>query len=175
MQNLNYIFFEEFKHLDKLCGEVYNSRHGVTSYIDDMKAVLRNGYQHIPNWKNDLEQLIRLRHIRNYLAHTTGAFQETLCTQKDIDLVIDFCNRILKQTDPMALLYKNKVKSESYFVPKSAQGYVQTPSDDMQFESRYDSQHLKHSKGFKGWGILLFGLALAAIILIVLIGAIYIH
>lgn len=39
MDNLNYAFFEEFKHLDKLCGELYGDKHGISKYIDDMRNV----------------------------------------------------------------------------------------------------------------------------------------
>ena len=53
-----------------------------------------------------MEQLVRLRHIRNNLAHTEGAFHEEMCTQKDIDWVRDFHKRILNQSDPLAILYQ---------------------------------------------------------------------
>lgn len=107
MDNLNFIFFEEFKHLDKLCGELYDvERGGVTSYINDMKNVVPYDYRHITNWKEDLEQLTRMCHIRNNLAHAPGAFDEETCTQKDINWVQDFYERILHQLDPMAMLYQ---------------------------------------------------------------------
>lgn len=115
MDNLNFIFFEEFKHLDKLCGELYDvEKDGVTSYIDDMKSVVQYDYRQIPNWKQDLEQLIRMRHIRNNLAHAPGAFDEESCTQKDINWVQDFYERILHQLDPIAMLYqKNKEQGQA--------------------------------------------------------------
>lgn len=34
---LNYMLFEEFKRLDKLCGDLYQEQHGISRYIDDMK------------------------------------------------------------------------------------------------------------------------------------------
>lgn len=122
MDNLNYNFFEEYKRLDKLCGELYGDQHGVSHYIDDMKDVPKNSYLHISNWKTDLEQLIRLRHIRNYLAHTEGAFNEEICTQKDIEWSQNFYKRILNQSDPIATLYqyseekKGKKMKESYLI-----------------------------------------------------------
>lgn len=114
MDNLNFIFFEEFKHLDKLCGELYDvERDGITSYINDMESVVPYNYRNIANWKEDLEQLIRLRHIRNNLAHAPGAFDEETCTQKDINWVQDFYERILHQLDPIAMLYqKNKEQGQ---------------------------------------------------------------
>lgn len=114
MNNLNYVFFEEFKHLDKLCGELYKVQYGITRYIDDMKVVSEKDYRYISNWKYDLEQLRRLRHIRNLLAHTEGAFNEEVCTQSDIDWLRNFHKRILNQTDSLALLYQNsKTKKQT--------------------------------------------------------------
>lgn len=114
MNTINFDFFEEFKKLDKLCGNLYKEQHGITHYIDDMKAVPGLNYLDIPNWKMDLEQLIRLRHIRNHLAHTEGAFSENICTQKDIDWIQAFYQRILEQSDPIALLYqKSKLKNQT--------------------------------------------------------------
>lgn len=112
MDNLNYVFFEEFKRLDKLCGEIYNAQNGVTHYIDDMKTVPGFEYRAIPNWDSDLQQLLRLRHIRNNLAHAEDAFLEETCTQKEIDWLRDFYQRILKQSDPMALRYQNARERE---------------------------------------------------------------
>lgn len=106
MNNLNLIFLEEYKQLDKLCSELYDGQPGVTSYINEMKNVNWNDARDIPNWKSDLNELKRLRHTRNHLAHTEGAFDEKLCTHEDVNWVKNFRNRILKQTDPLSLLGK---------------------------------------------------------------------
>lgn len=106
MKEINYVFFEEYKKLEKLCGDMYNSHNGVTNYIDDMKSVSWSNYRSIKNWESDLKQLMRLRHIRNNLAHNEGAFDENVCTQYDIEWLHNFYKRILNQTDPLALKYK---------------------------------------------------------------------
>jgi hypothetical protein len=108
MKNINYTFFEEFKRLDKLCGDLYQQPRGVTLYIDEMQSTYEKGCQKIPGWYSDLKQLKHLRHIRNYLAHEEDAFSEDLCEQEDIDWVRSFYRRILNQTDPLALLYKQQ-------------------------------------------------------------------
>jgi hypothetical protein len=114
MNNLNLIFLEEYKQLDKLCSELYDDQPGVTSYINEMKNVNWNDAREISNWKSDLSDLIRLRHIRNHLAHTEGAFDEKLCTSEDVNWVKAFRDRILKQTDPLALLQKYYKKTIFY-------------------------------------------------------------
>ena len=136
MNNLNYVFFDTFASLDKLCGQLYNENHGVTDYIEDMKTISWNNYRHIPNWETDLEKLKRLRHIRNTLAHEPSAFREQLCTQADIDWLESFHKRILNRTDPMALLRKQLTaikqapkhsysNSTSYQQPKYTVNYQQ--------------------------------------------------
>ena len=108
MNNLNYIFFEEFKKLEKLCGEMYGSHNGVTNYIDDMKDVPYSNYRDIPNWEDDLSQLKKMRHIRNNLAHEEGAFAKKVCTQNDIRWIQTFIKRIMNQSDPLAIQHRNK-------------------------------------------------------------------
>lgn len=116
MNDLNYIFFEEFKKLDKLCSELYQAPNGVTHYIDDMKAASWDDCRYIPNWKTDLKELIRLRHIRNHLAHTEGAFLENICTPNDINWIRNFHQRIMNQSDPLAML--NQLLQAKRHMPK---------------------------------------------------------
>mgnify|MGYP005780509263 CR=1 FL=1 len=110
MSNLNYVFFDEYARLDKLCSELVGGssagKTGVTSYIDDMERIFTRGTQSIPRWTDDYRQLKHVRYIRNRLAHEAGAFEEKLCTQDDISFVKAFHERILNQTDPLAMLYK---------------------------------------------------------------------
>ena len=129
MKNLNYDFFEEFKHLEKLCGELYGTKNGVTSYIDHMKSVSEYDYRNVPNWKTDLGQLIRLRHIRNHLAHTEGAFQEIACTKGDIDWLRAFYKRIQSQSDPIAILYKTRRTLKPMNTYMGPQGFNQSGDD----------------------------------------------
>ncbi len=119
MNNLNYIFFEEFKKLEKLCGEMYGSHNGVTNYIDDMKDVPYSNYRDIPNWEDDLSQLKKMRHIRNNLAHEEGAFAKKVCTKNDIRWIQTFIKRIMNQSDPLAIQNRNqKNKKKGTFLSK---------------------------------------------------------
>ncbi len=113
MNELNFLFLEEFKNLEKICGEIYEvSTGGVTEYINDMKNVSIREYKDIPNWKEDLNDLKRVRHIRNRLAHEQGAFDEITCKQDDIDWIKMFHDRLSRQSDPMAMLNKKKSSEE---------------------------------------------------------------
>lgn len=138
MDNLNHVLFEEFKHLDKLCGELYGDQRGVSRYIDDMKDVSGSDYRYIPNWKEDLDQLIRIRHIRNYIAHTEGAFNEDICTPKDIEWSRDFCRRILNQSDPLALLRQHLEAKQRMAKAKRPVYQPQTPQLSDQYIVVYE-------------------------------------
>lgn len=106
MNTLNYTFFEEYKLLENLCRDMYHTNTGVTSYIDDMMNTPWRNRCNIANWESDLIQLKRIRSLRNQLAHTEGTFMEDVCTEKDIQFVKDFYQRIIDGTDPLAS--KNK-------------------------------------------------------------------
>lgn len=42
MTNLNNDFMESYKHLDKICKEIFNSEKGVTTYIGPMSRFSTN-------------------------------------------------------------------------------------------------------------------------------------
>lgn len=113
MSNLNDIFLEEFKRLDKLCKEMYRTDTGVTTYINEMKRVPASVSRAVPGWNADLKQLISLRHLRNHLSHDVGTLDKTICTKNDIDWLKAFYKRLYNQSDPLTLLYKrNKNKPQ---------------------------------------------------------------
>lgn len=106
MENGNLLFLEAFKHLDKLCRELYPVGKGVTSYIEDMKQTSVLFSRQIPGWDSDLEQLVRFRHMRNQLAHEVGTLNVCISTPEDAAWLEAFCRRILNQSDPIAMRYQ---------------------------------------------------------------------
>lgn len=115
MENTNIIFFEEYKKLENICNQMYGGNSGITSYIKDMESTTKSIRLHIREWDNTLHYLKRIRHMRNQLAHEV-TYDSELSTQKDIDWVRDFYDKILHTRDPLALLNrieehpKNKTK-----------------------------------------------------------------
>lgn len=163
MGNLNYDFFEEYKVLDKLCRELYGGQNGVTQYIDDMKNVLKSDYLHISNWKEDLDQLIHLRHIRNNLAHTEGAFREEICTQRDIEWIQKFYRRILNQSDPMAMLHQYSKVKQKEVKSRTSDYQFQTPKPSVQYnivDDKVEDDSDKEMKTFYWIVLLLFVVAI---------------
>ena len=84
MTNLNNDFMESYKHLDKICKEIFNSEKGVTTYIDTMKEV-NDGNRYVPLWNKTLYKLKHYRHIRNNYVHEVGTSQYDICTRDDIE------------------------------------------------------------------------------------------
>ena len=107
MTNLNNDFMESYKHLDKICKEIFNSEKGVTTYIDTMKEV-NDGNRYVPLWNKTLYKLKHYRHIRNNYVHEVGTSQYDICTRDDIEWLNNFYKEIMKTTDPLARYRREK-------------------------------------------------------------------
>ena len=110
MNYLNYEFFDEFKALDNLCKDIYgksmDNKLGVTLYLEDMEKNHYQGCRDIPSWSADYYRLKKARNLRNELAHSNNSFSYEMCSEEDILFIHSFHDRILNQTDPIALLKK---------------------------------------------------------------------
>ena len=95
-------FFEEYKHLERLCSDMYSCRDGVRQYLEGMESHSSEGERIVPNWKRDYWKLRGLRKTRNVLAHNMSAYQ--VCTEQDVEDVKNFADRIIMQKDPLAVL-----------------------------------------------------------------------
>ena len=166
MSNLNYIFFEEFKHLEKLCREIYQSNSGVSDYINDMEKVSAKDFRNIKDWERDLKQLKRLRKIRNTLAHVEGAFSQNICTQNDIDWLKEFYQRIMKQTDPIALLRQN---SKTTYPISKQQTIKQVDLDNIKEFTFTERKNNEEENAKYSWKDILIGFGLVIVLIIVLI------
>lgn len=105
---LNTQLVEEFGNLERLCNQIYDGQHGVTSYINDMENLSSTASYKIPDWNYDLRSLKDIRHKRNCLSHGEVSFSELLADSNDVNYAATFRKRILSQTDPLAL-YNQKM------------------------------------------------------------------
>ena len=103
-------FFEEYKRLDRLCSDMYSCRDGIRQYLEDMECQFSEGEKTIPHWAQDYRKLRGLRRTRNTLAHNVSEYQ--VCTEQDVENVIDFVDRIMQQQDPLAMLNLYNSKDE---------------------------------------------------------------
>lgn len=96
-------FMESYKHLDNLCKDMNGI--GITGYIKDMEQKQNGGF-YVAGWKNDYMQLKHYRYIRNQIAHENYADESNMCSAGDTAWLEGFYRRIMEQTDPLALCYK---------------------------------------------------------------------
>ena len=109
MTQLDNEFFEEYKHLERLCSDMYSCRDGVRQYLEDMGSHSSEGERIVPNWKRNYWKLRGLRKTRNILAHDMSAYQ--VCTEQDVEDVKNFTDRIIRQKDPLAVLNQSYIHS----------------------------------------------------------------
>ncbi len=110
---LNTLLVERFGDLERLCNQIYETHHGVTSYINHMESLSFKGSVTVSDWNYNLERLKEVRHKRNKLSHGEVSFNEIWANEDDINFVADFRNGIMNQTDPIALYYKYNKQSKS--------------------------------------------------------------
>lgn len=109
MQPADNEFFEEYKHLDKLCGDMYSCRNGISEYIDQMDNKSYKGSPLIPSWNSDYKMLKHIRWVRNQIAHDSGSYQ--VSEPEDLEFVRNFYDRIFSGQDPLTLLRKEEEKA----------------------------------------------------------------
>lgn len=71
-------FIDSYKHLEKLCGDMFSDIHGVSTYIDEMINKHRGSYL-VRGWDEDLKQLKHYRWVRNQIAHEPDCSEENMC------------------------------------------------------------------------------------------------
>lgn len=96
-------FMQAYKRLDALCRDMNGI--GVTGYIEDMRKTV-NGSLYVSGWNADFQRLKYYRHIRNQIAHEVDVTEEEMCSPEDAVWIEEFHQRILRQTDPLAMHYK---------------------------------------------------------------------
>lgn len=103
-------FIDSYKRLEKLCSEVYNDNHGLSSYIDEM---INNpgGSRYVPGWDEDLKQLKHYRWVRNQIVHEPGCTEANMCEYGDAQWLDNFRSRIMASNNPLALCRKATQRS----------------------------------------------------------------
>ena len=64
-------FFESYKRLDRLCGDILNCKNGISEYIQQMEQTEQSGFK-VANWTEDYKMLKHVRLVRNQIAHDTS-------------------------------------------------------------------------------------------------------
>lgn len=174
MNALNQEFLEEFKSLERLCGDIYQSKHGVSCYIDNMKAVSSFDCRSISNWNAILENLIKIRRIRNSLVHEEDTFNKDVCTKDDIEWIGYFYRCILNQSDPLARLRKaqtvKKSNAQNRKVIDNVQNHIETVSADSNYKEHSQNDKQLDSNNVKIRRVAVIFLIIYIIIFLILLG-----
>ena len=158
-------FMNSYKHLEKICGEIFNDKRCVSAYIDEM-IKNPNGSFYVEGWNSDLKQLKHYRWVRNKIVHEFDCYEEDLCDIDDIRWLEDFYSRIMNQTDPLAL-YAQSISSQSSKSVKSAHNHESIHKSVN--NNTYDTQHGKDNRSSCKYEQNLFLLACCAIIVVAVI------
>lgn len=118
---LNAEFVEKFGELEKLCGDIYSQKHGVSCYIDDMLS--KHGERYVFNWDYYEKRLKDIRYKRNKLTHGEVGFSENFAQKEDILFISDFISLIFKGEDPLSVYNKKSGISKH-----QTQNTVKTPA-----------------------------------------------
>ncbi|MBR6794373.1 MAG: hypothetical protein IKM48_08485 [Clostridia bacterium] len=109
---LNALLVEYFGELEQLCNQIYQQSHGVTVYIEEMMELKDRGAQVVRYWDYYLKRLKEVRHKRNKLSHGEVSFGEAWAEKEDLDFLSEFKEKLLDQTDPIAL-YRKHLKART--------------------------------------------------------------
>lgn len=96
-------FLNEYKHLDKICSEMYSCSSGVSEYISEMEENRSQGIRCVFGWERDYQNLKHMRWLRNQLVH--DEYPEE-CTKEDVETAKHFYERMFSQQDPLAQLHQ---------------------------------------------------------------------
>ena len=128
---INAEFVEKFGELEKLCGDIYSQKHGVSCYIDDM--ISKSGERYVLNWEYHKKRLKDVRYKRNKLTHGEVGFSENFAQKEDIDFIQDFINLIFKREDPLSLYNKKVNKKVSVNIKQSQNTVIISKSKKTNF------------------------------------------
>ena len=87
MDNIEILFFEEYKKLDSLCKDLFKSDRGVSQYIEEMECTPFTKSRLVESWQDDYNMLKHVRWIRNNIAHNNDY---SGCNKSDVKNVKDF-------------------------------------------------------------------------------------
>jgi len=95
-------FLDAFIHLEKICGEMYESNHGISMYIEDMENTTQSIQNRIPEWVATYKKLKSIRWKRNQFVHEGNIeFDDT-----DVAWLRNFYRQIINGKDPLSKKYR---------------------------------------------------------------------
>ena len=109
MTSLEIAFLDEYKRLDAVCADMFHDKNGVTAYLNLMETVPITEQRKIGSWSYDRSTLLRLRHVRNQIAHSS---ESSSCTKEDLSRLKSFYDRLLRGEDALSLYSRLRVAKQ---------------------------------------------------------------
>lgn len=128
-------FYEAYKKSASFCDDLYqkerekNYKSGIKYYIEDMEHTPFSVARMIPNWNSDLKKLKYLLYLRNQISHDINTSPGSLATSDDTLWIQSFYQRLLNQSDPLALKHQLLSPTRNTNTPAKS---VSTPNQSMQ-------------------------------------------
>lgn len=110
MNKLEIEFFEEYKSVDTICKDMFQTKQGMTEYINQMERMDAMGSRVVSKWRDKYKMLKHLRWLRNKIAHESGAPE---LVKTDLIELEHFHKQLLKRQDPLAELMKSEAMRKS--------------------------------------------------------------
>lgn len=133
------------------------TQHGVSAYIAEMESTPKGPYL-VQDWDEDFKRLKHYRWLRNQIAHEPNCTEENMCEYDDAQWIDDFYDRIMNQSDPLAM-YRKATKPKPAAKPKQQ-------SQSPQLQHTYPVQPVSSKKKVRkatGWIVLLIVAALVGL------------
>lgn len=162
-------FIDEYKRLEKLCGQALGEDGRVTAYIDAMRAI-PDGERYVSTWQEDLKRLKHYRWMRNRIVHEPDCNEKNMCAPEDAKWLRNFRTRLEKHRDPLTLYLKASAAAGKKNT--AGKGKRSNPAKDGRLSS--ESRNAAQSKAYSGSGktagpLLGFAVLLAALLMAVFI------
>lgn len=165
MDQIDNDFFEAYKHLEKLCGEIYCCSNGISEYISEMETKPR-GQSKVESWFSDYKSLKHVRWVRNQIAHDTSDYVHS--DYNDLEFTELFYNRIMNQEDPLAQLRKIEQRcvtshNASKRIPDTSPNYPDASANN------YSPNNLINDSRTKHFGKIIWIIALVILIILLFV------
>ncbi len=133
MRNIEMKFLDEYKRVDNICADMYSCKNGISAYLAQMDDTPDEDRLLVPSWDDDYKALRRLRWLRNYITHEAKSSD---CDEADLNNIISFHERILRQEDSLSLLYRELLRLDRLPVYEEEE----TPEAETKDETEGDTE-----------------------------------
>lgn len=168
-------FYEAYKKSANFCDDLYQKerekdyKSGIKYYIEDMEHTPFPVASRIPNWNSDLKKLKYLLYLRNQLSHDINTSPGSLATPDDILWIQSFYQRLLNQSDPLALKHQLLSPNRNTNTPANSFSTPNQPmqhSKTMQYNPLYANEADKEPQNMHfQWTWIVIGIVIAFIVL----------